>query len=80
VGRTGAEIIPGSGLSVVLTPTPRWPDLMCLYDATSQTMFTSKMFSAHVAPQLAGSKVGGRLVWACLTLLLLLLLLPILPC
>jgi hypothetical protein len=50
-------VLPGGGLSVVLTPTPRWPDLICLYDADQKVMFTSKLFSAHVAPALAGTKV-----------------------
>jgi flavorubredoxin len=60
VGRTGHEVLPGGSLSVVLTPTPRWPDLMCLYDGDQKVMFTSKLFGAHVAPALAGSKVRGR--------------------
>lgn len=40
----------GSELSLLLAPTPRWPDLMMVYHNTSKLLFTSKFFSAHVAP------------------------------
>eukprot|EP01026_Neomeris_dumetosa_P077430 TRINITY_DN8355_c0_g2_i4.p2 TRINITY_DN8355_c0_g2~~TRINITY_DN8355_c0_g2_i4.p2 ORF type:complete len:520 (-),score=92.23 TRINITY_DN8355_c0_g2_i4:240-1769(-) len=30
--------------------TPRWPDLVCVYDTRFKLLFTSKLFSAHVAP------------------------------
>jgi len=45
-------------LTAVLTPTPRWPDAMCIIDPASKVVFTSKFFSAHVAPGLLNSKVG----------------------
>lgn len=43
-------------LTAVLTPTPRWPDAMCLIDPASKVVFSSKFFSAHVAPGLLNSK------------------------
>lgn len=46
-------------LNAVLTPTPRWPDAMCIIDPASKVVFTSKFFSAHVAPGLLNSKVSG---------------------
>lgn len=59
-------------LTAVLTPTPRWPDAMCIIDPTTKVVFTSKFFSAHVAPGLLNSKVrqqslgmhtAGSTVW-----------------
>lgn len=57
-------------LTAVLTPTPRWPDAMCIIDPTTKVVFTSKFFSAHVAPGLLNSKVRwmpghvpGSTVW-----------------
>jgi hypothetical protein len=47
-------------LKPLLTPTPRWPDLMCLLDPQSKLLFTSKLFSAHVAPGLINEKVRQR--------------------
>jgi hypothetical protein len=47
-------------LTAVLTPTPRWPDAMCIIDPASKVVFTSKLFSAHVAPGLLNSKVSGH--------------------
>lgn len=44
-------------LEATLTPTPRWPDLMCVFEPKSKVMFTSKLFSAHVSPELL--KVNG---------------------
>lgn len=38
----------GHDLRFVITPTPRWPDEMCVYDPASQLLFSSKLFSAHV--------------------------------
>lgn len=45
-------------LTAVLTPTPRWPDAMCIIDPATKVVFTSKFFSAHVAPGLLNSKVS----------------------
>jgi flavorubredoxin len=58
----GTIPITGSySLTAVLTPTPRWPDAMCIIDPASKVVFTSKLFSAHVAPGLLNSKVRGGL-------------------
>ena len=53
----------GRSLALVPAPTPRWPDLIVAFDATSSTFFSSKLFSAHVAPgdgdPVADAAVGG---------------------
>lgn len=41
----------------VLTPTPRWPDLMVAYLPSERILFSSKLFSAHVA---ADAQVTSR--------------------
>lgn len=38
----------GHDLRFILTPTPRWPGEMSVYDPASQLLFSSKLFSAHV--------------------------------
>lgn len=38
----------GHKLQFFPTPTPRWPDCMCIYDPANQLLFTNKLFSAHV--------------------------------
>jgi len=48
----------------VRTATPRWPDMLTIYIPQRKLLFSSKLFSAHVAPQLAEVKetafdVGG---------------------
>lgn len=67
--------LPGSdhNLTVFTAPTPRWPDLMCLYDASSRLLFSSKFFSAHVSPaalsdanKTTAFDVGGWEVGACM--------------
>ena len=49
--RTGDELDLGGGrvLSFTAAPTPRWPDTVVTFDKASGLLFTSKMFSAHVA-------------------------------
>ena len=42
-------------LKLIPTPTPRWPDLVCAYNSSSRLLFTSKLFSAHVAPTAVGA-------------------------
>ncbi|MEO1400692.1 MAG: diflavin flavoprotein [Cyanobacteria bacterium J06635_1] len=42
----------GHQLQFIPTPTPRWPDGMCSYDAYTQILFTDKFFSAHVCDNL----------------------------
>lgn len=49
------DICRSEALKLIPTPTPRWPDLLCAYHAGSRLLFTSKLFSAHVAP--SASKV-----------------------
>lgn len=39
-----------SSLQLIPIPTPRWPDLLCVYHPTDKLLFTSNLFSAHVAP------------------------------
>eukprot|EP00879_Flechtneria_rotunda_P002337 GHRR01002532.1.p1 GENE.GHRR01002532.1~~GHRR01002532.1.p1 ORF type:complete len:683 (+),score=243.39 GHRR01002532.1:141-2189(+) len=46
-------------LTAMLTPTPRWPDAMCVIDPSSRVVFTSKLFSAHVAPGLLNTKANS---------------------
>ncbi|KAG2453394.1 hypothetical protein HYH02_001618 [Chlamydomonas schloesseri] len=55
VARSGAAVAPcGPGaddqLKVILTPTPRWPDLLVVHDPVNRVLFSSKLFSAHAAP------------------------------
>lgn len=42
---------PANTLLLELTPTPRWPDLMVAYFPPARILFSSKFFSAHVAPK-----------------------------
>ena len=42
-------------LRLIPTPTPRWPDLLCVYSPRSRLLFTSKLFAAHVAPSALGA-------------------------
>ena len=35
-------------LQFISTPNPRWPDHLCTYDPSSYTLFTDKLFSAHL--------------------------------
>lgn len=37
-------------VQVILTPTPRWPDLLVVHDPLNRVLFSSKLFSAHAAP------------------------------
>ena len=45
--------------------TPRGPDLVCVYHPTDRLLFTSNLFSAHVAPSVVNTSgesaadVGG---------------------
>jgi flavorubredoxin/flavin reductase (DIM6/NTAB) family NADH-FMN oxidoreductase RutF len=38
----------GRTLRFAVAPTPRWPDAMLAHDAASATLFSGKLFSAHV--------------------------------
>ncbi|GBG87344.1 hypothetical protein CBR_g45404 [Chara braunii] len=48
----------GHKLQLLLTPTPRWPDGMCVYDPFNQLLYTHKLFSAHVCTE-SDFDVGG---------------------
>eukprot|EP00899_Mesostigma_viride_P004497 jgi/Mesvir1/14048/Mv11904-RA.2 len=41
----------GHKLDFILVPTPRWPDSVSTYDPASETLFTNKLFSAHIATE-----------------------------
>jgi flavorubredoxin/flavin reductase (DIM6/NTAB) family NADH-FMN oxidoreductase RutF len=52
--RTGDALdLGGRSLDFVTAPTPRWPDAVVTYDTASKFLFTSKLFSAHVATDAA---------------------------
>ncbi len=48
----------GLTLQPLLIPTPRWPDLMAVYEPTSKLLFSSEMFAAHIAPGMVGPEVS----------------------
>lgn len=69
-GDKSIPITEAYSLTAMLTPTPRWPDAMCIIDPISKVVFTSKLFSAHVAPGLINSKVkffSGSMTSHCCT-------------
>lgn len=57
-GEASIPITEAYSLTAMLTPTPRWPDHMCVVDPVSKVVFSGKLFSAHVAPGLLNSKAG----------------------
>lgn len=38
----------GHRLQFILTPTPRWPDGMCIYDPANQLLLTNKLFRCSI--------------------------------
>jgi hypothetical protein len=58
-GESAIPITEAYSLTAMLTPTPRWPDAMCVVDPVSKVVFSGKLFSAHVAPGLVNTKVRG---------------------
>jgi flavorubredoxin/flavin reductase (DIM6/NTAB) family NADH-FMN oxidoreductase RutF len=48
--RSGERLDLGQGhcLEFFQAPTPRWPDGLCTYDPATQTLFSDKLFGAHV--------------------------------
>jgi flavorubredoxin/flavin reductase (DIM6/NTAB) family NADH-FMN oxidoreductase RutF len=47
----GGDVLPlgpSRALRFALAPTPRWPDALLAHDAGSATLFSGKLFSAHV--------------------------------
>ena len=60
VVRNGERLdLGGRTLRFTLAPTPRWPDLIFARDEKSQTLFTSKFFSAHVGTMEGHGDEGG---------------------
>lgn len=57
VARAGGDLSVGQNklLTLIPTPTPRWPDLLCAYSPSQRLLFTSKLFAAHVAPSAVGA-------------------------
>lgn len=53
---TIARLASTRALRFIPVPTPRWPDLLCVYFTSDRMLFCSKMFAAHVAPELAGAR------------------------
>ena len=41
----------GHLLQLLTTPTPRWPDGLCTYDTATRTLFSGKLFGAHVCEE-----------------------------
>lgn len=48
--RSGDSLDLGQGhrLEFLAVPTPRWPDGLCTYDAATQTLYSDKLFGAHL--------------------------------
>lgn len=38
-------------LHFLIAPTPRWPDLMCTYERSSQILFSDKLFGCHLCSE-----------------------------
>jgi flavorubredoxin len=56
-------------LQCISVATPRYPELLCLYERTTRKLFSSCFFSAHVNPQRGvvgndGSDLGGWAVYS----------------
>ena len=43
----------------IRTATPRWPDMLAVYIPQRKILFSSELFSAHVASELTEVKVSG---------------------
>jgi flavorubredoxin len=55
-------------LQCIMTTTPRYPELLCLYERQTRRLFSSCFFSAHVNPQKGfagtdGTDIGGWAVY-----------------
>eukprot|EP00899_Mesostigma_viride_P004496 jgi/Mesvir1/14047/Mv11904-RA.1 len=50
-GKNQLDVGGGHKLDFILVPTPRWPDSVSTYDPASETLFTNKLFSAHIATE-----------------------------
>ena len=51
----------GRTLDFITAPTPRWPDTVVTSESMTKILFTSKLFSAHVAT--AEGAAHGRQSW-----------------
>ena len=47
-GEDTLNIGPDRQLEFILTPNPRYPDLLCTYDPQSEVLYTDKLFGMHV--------------------------------
>jgi flavorubredoxin/flavin reductase (DIM6/NTAB) family NADH-FMN oxidoreductase RutF len=47
-GEETLDLGKGHELQFIPTPTPRWPDELCIYDPVTQILFTDKFFGVHV--------------------------------
>lgn len=56
---TTASAAGGGRLRLLPAPTPRWPDLLLVFDTETRVLFTGKLFSAHVSPKVAAATSKG---------------------
>ena len=51
--RSGDTLDLGQGhhLAFMGVPTPRWPDGLCTYDPATQTLYSDKLFGAHICSE-----------------------------
>ncbi|MDJ0535366.1 MAG: diflavin flavoprotein [Xenococcaceae cyanobacterium MO_207.B15] len=47
-GEDSLDLGNGHNLEFILTPNPRYPDLLCTYDPKTQILYTDKLFGMHV--------------------------------
>ncbi|HHP7232532.1 MAG TPA: diflavin flavoprotein [Xenococcaceae cyanobacterium] len=47
-GEESLDLGNGHNLEFILTPNPRYPDLLCTYDPKTQILYTDKLFGMHV--------------------------------
>ncbi len=47
-GEESLDLGKGHNLEFILTPNPRYPDLLCTYDPKTQVLYTDKLFGMHV--------------------------------
>lgn len=48
----------GKKLEYFTASTPRWPDMFAVYFPAADILFSSKLFSCHVSPEIAGTAVS----------------------
>jgi flavorubredoxin/flavin reductase (DIM6/NTAB) family NADH-FMN oxidoreductase RutF len=48
----------GHNLEFILTPNPRYPDLLCTYDPQTEVLYTNKLFGAHICSEQVFEEVG----------------------